>query len=82
MRILDQYIIVKTLKDKEKMTVSKEMIINLWKGGLTVQQVAKEYMTKYNKNLKNGEKKINRIQAQKYIEPIIFDYQVNLLKRS
>ena len=62
--------------------MSDEMIINSWKIGLTVQQVAKEYMTKHNKNLKNGEKKINKLQAQEYVEPIIFNYQTNLLKRS
>lgn len=62
--------------------MSNEMIIKLWKIGLTVQQVANEYMTKHNKNLKENEKRINKKQAQEYVEPIIFDYQVNLLKRS
>lgn len=62
--------------------MSNEMIIKLWKTGLTVQQVANEYMTKHNKNLKENEKRINKKQAQEYVEPIIFDYQVNLLKRS
>lgn len=62
--------------------MSNEMIINLWKMGLTVQQVANEYMTKHNKKLKNGEKKINKLQAQEYVEPIIFNYQTNLFKRS
>lgn len=62
--------------------MSNEMIINLWRTGLTVQQVAREYMSKHNKNLKKDEKKINKRQAQEYVEPIIFDYQVNLLKRS
>lgn len=62
--------------------MSNEMIIKLWKIGFTVQQVANEYMTKHNKNLKENEKRINKKQAQKYVEPIIFNYQVNLLKRS
>ena len=60
--------------------MEKEMIINLWKMGLTVQQVAKEYMGKHNKKLKQGEKKINKLQAQEYVEPIIFNYQINLMK--
>jgi hypothetical protein len=62
--------------------MSDEMIINSWKIGLTVQQIAKEYMAKHNKNLKNGEKRINKLQAQEHVEPIIFNYQTNLFKRS
>ena len=81
MRILNQYIAVETLRNEERLKMSNEMIINLWKNGLTVLQITKEYMTKHNKNLKTGEKKINRKQAQEHVEPIIFDYQVNLLKR-
>ena len=60
--------------------MSKEEILNLWKMGLTVQQVAKEYMSKHNKRLKSGEKKINKLQAQEYVEPIIFKFQTNIMK--
>lgn len=57
-----------------------KLVIDLWRRGLTVQQVAKEYMIKYNKKLKSGEKKITKIQAQMYVEPIIFKYQTNVMK--
>ena len=57
-----------------------KLVIDLWRRGLTVQQVAKEYMIKYNKNLKSGEKKITKIQAQMYVEPIIFKYHTNVMK--
>ena len=60
--------------------MEERQVIDLWKKGLTVQQVSKEYMNKYNKNLKKGIKKINRIEAQKYVEPIIYKYQTNLIR--
>lgn len=60
--------------------MKERQVIDLWKKGLTVQQVSKEYMNKYNKNLKKGIKKINRIEAQKYVEPIIYKYQTNLMR--
>ena len=56
-------------------------IIDLWRSGLTVQQVAKEYMEKTNKKQKKGEKRLTKIEAQKRIEPIIFKYQTNLMKQ-
>lgn len=57
-----------------------KIIIDLWKRGLTVQQVAREYMTKYNKKLKSDEKKINKLQAQRHVEPIIFKYQASVME--
>lgn len=60
--------------------MEEKTIIDLWKRGLTVQQVTREYMNSYNKKLKNGEKKINKLQAQRHVEPIIFKYQVNVMK--
>ena len=45
-------------------------IIDLWKRGLTVQQVSKQYM----KTKKNEGTKITILEAQKYVEPIIFKY--------
>lgn len=38
-------------------------------------------MEKANKKLKKGEKRIKKIDAQRRIEPIIFKYQTNLMKR-
>ena len=55
-------------------------IIDLWRSGLTVQQVAKEYMKKNNKKLKKGEKRLTKIEAQRRIEPIIFKYQTSIMK--
>lgn len=37
--------------------MEEKLIIELWRSGLTVQQVSREYMNKYNKKLKTGEKK-------------------------
>lgn len=51
-------------------------ILQEWKNGLTVQQISKLYM----KNKKQKCTKITQLEAQKYVEPIIFDYQTNLLK--
>lgn len=60
--------------------MEERQVIDLWKKGLTVQQVSQEYMNKYNKNLKKGIKKIDRIETQKYVEPIIYEYQTNLIR--
>lgn len=51
-------------------------IIDLRKRGLTVQQVSKQYM----KTKKNEGTKITILEAQKYVEPIIFKYQTSLMK--
>lgn len=51
-------------------------IIDLWKRGLTVQQVSKQHM----KTKKNEGTKITILEAQKYVEPIIFKYQTSLMK--
>lgn len=37
-------------------------------------------MNSYNKKIKSGQKRITKIQAQMYVEPIIFKYQTNMLK--
>ena len=57
-----------------------KLIIDLWRKGLTVQQVAREYMNTFNRNLKSGQKKITKIQAQMHVEPIIFKYQTSVMK--
>lgn len=63
-----------TIDDKKEMTTDR--IIELWRMGLTVQQISK----KYAKNQKAKKINIKIDEAQQYIEPIIFDYQTNLLK--
>lgn len=60
--------------------MEEKLIIELWRSGLTVQQVSREYMNSYNKKIKSGQKRITKIQAQMYVEPIIFKYQTNMLK--
>lgn len=60
--------------------MSNETIIKKWKMGLTVKQISKEYMRLRNKTLKRDEKKITALEAQAYIEPIIFKYQTELIK--
>lgn len=60
--------------------MEEKLIIDLWRKGLTVQQVSREYMNSYNKKIKSGQKRITKIQAQMYVEPIIFKYQTNMLK--
>lgn len=37
-------------------------------------------MNSFNKKLKIKEKKITKIQAQRYVEPIIFKYQTEIMK--
>jgi len=54
--------------------MSKEEIINEWKRGKTVQQIAKIYATS---QLKNGVK-IKPDEAQHHVEKIVFEYQTNL----
>jgi hypothetical protein len=56
--------------------MDNRQIIDLWKRGLTVQQVSKQYM----KTKKNEGTKITILEAQKYVEPIIFKYQTSLIK--
>ena len=56
--------------------MNEKQIIDLWKKGLTVQQVSKQYI----KTKKNEGTKITILEAQKYVEPIIFKYQTSLMK--
>ncbi len=63
-----------TIDDKKEMTA--ERIIELWRMGLTVQQISKKYV----KNQKKKKINLKISEAQGYIEPIIFNYQTNLLK--
>lgn len=63
-----------TIDDKKEMTTDR--IIELWQMGLTIQQISKKYV----KNQKAKKINIRINEAQQYIEPIIFDYQTNLLK--
>lgn len=56
--------------------MNEKQIIDLWEKGLTVQQVSKQYI----KTKKNEGTKITILEAQKYVEPIIFKYQTSLMK--
>ena len=53
-----------------------DRIIEKWKVGLTVKQISKLYM----QNKKQKGIKITQLEAQTYVEPIIFKYQTNLIK--
>lgn len=56
--------------------MNEKQIIDLWKKGLTVQQVSRQYI----KAKKNEGTKISILEAQKYVEPIIFKYQTRLMR--
>lgn len=65
--------------------MTEEEIIKSWRNGLTKLQVAEEYKKTYNKKQKqkkvsDREKAINSMQALAYIEPIIYKYQMKVLK--
>ena len=61
--------------------MTKEGIIETWKRGLSKEAVAKEYMKVENERRKRvNEKKINKAEALAYVEPIIFKYQVGLMR--
>lgn len=65
---------LETIDDKKEMT--NERIIELWRMGLTIQQISKKYV----KNQKRKKINLTIAKAQEYIEPIIFKYQINLLR--
>jgi len=62
--------------------VSDEDIIRSWKMGATVEQVAKEYMRRQNKEAeRKREPKIKILQAMEVVEPIIFRYETKDWKK-
>lgn len=65
---------LETIDDKKEMT--NERIIELWRMGLTIQQISKKYV----KNQKRKKINLTIAKAQEHIEPIIFKYQINLLR--
>ena len=56
--------------------MTDERIIEKWRVGLTVKQISKLYM----QNKKQKGIKITQLEAQTYVEPIIFNYQTSLTK--
>lgn len=56
--------------------MTEERIIDDWKKGFTVEQISKTCV----KSKKQRGIRITQLDAQKYVEPIIFKYQTNLLK--
>lgn len=56
--------------------MNDRQIIDLWRKGLTVQQVSRQYI----KAKKNEGTKVTILEAQKYVEPIIFKYQTSLMR--
>ena len=65
---------IDTIDEKKEMT--DDRIIELWKMGLTLQQISKKYV----KNQKRKKIRITINEAQKYVEPLIYSYQINLMK--
>ena len=63
-------------KDKLIPEMTDERIIKEWKTGLTVIQISRLYM----ENKKKKGIKITQLDAQRYVEPLIFKYQTSLLK--
>ena len=61
---------------EKNINITDEMIVKLRRVGWTVQQISKEYR----KTQKRKGIKITILEAQKYVEPIIFEYQTNLMK--
>ena len=57
--------------------MSEERIIELWKNGLTIEQISRAYVQQ---QMSKGIK-VYMKTAQKYIEPIIYKHQTNLLKK-
>lgn len=57
--------------------MNNQTIIKNWKIGFSVKQISKKYMEQYNKKYK---KRITLLEAQKYVEPIIYKYQTGLMK--
>lgn len=61
--------------------MNKEDIIREWKKGLKKEAVAKEYMESENKRRKKtSEKKITAHDALAHVEPIIFEYQKQVMR--
>ena len=56
--------------------MNDRQIIDLWRKELTVQQVSRQYI----KAKKNEGTKVTILEAQKYVEPIIFKYQTSLMR--
>lgn len=63
-----------TIDDKREMT--NDRIVELWRMGLTVQQISKKYV----KNQKRKKINLTIKEAQEYVEPLIYRYQINLMK--
>ena len=65
--------------------MTEEEILKSWKMGLTKFQIAEEHTKAFNKKQKQKkvterEKTINSVQALAYVEPIIYKYQMRVLK--
>lgn len=61
--------------------MESEIILKNWKMGKTVSQISKEYMKKHNQDCKRkGQARITEQQAMAYVEPIIYDYEINLMR--
>ncbi len=60
----------------------KESILNWWRMGLSKMAVVNQYMKAHNRKAKDDKelKKINKEQALKHVEPILFEYEMARMK--
>lgn len=58
--------------------MSDEEIIKLWNMGLSKMAVINQYMRNHDREArgKKDMKRITKEQAMKYVEPILFDYEM------
>ena len=62
--------------------MSDEQIIKLWNMGLSKMAVINQYMKDHNRKArgKKDMKRITKEQAMKYVEPILFNYEMKRRK--
>ena len=62
--------------------MNNEAIIKRWRSGLSVLQVAKEYMEEYNEwSKRRKEPKVTQDEALKHVESVIFNFETNDWRR-
>lgn len=62
--------------------MSDEDIIKWWNLGLCKNAVVNQYMKAHNRKAKNNKeiKRITKEQAMRYVEPILFEYEMQRIK--
>lgn len=62
--------------------MSDEEIIKLWNLGLSKMAVVNQYMRNHNRTARDKKdvKRITKEQAMRYVEPILFKYEMQRMK--